>query len=281
MSSSKRFLIIDGYPKDRREELVAAGMKEAHELYAGLLKKYVPNSDFDTFFPSDNNKKIPTSAELKLYSGVLWTGCSLSVCETDNPSVVTQIDLARLIFELGIPSFGSCWALHLAVVAAGGEVKRNPRGREMGVARKIRLTPEGKLDPLMKDKPEVYDVFASHDDEVVSLPENSEVLAVGDFSRVQAAVIKYKNGTFWATQYHPEYNLHEMARLLVAREQKLTDMGFFNDHEAAENLVAEMEELAINPTRKDLRWRLGIDDHLLDSSIREKEFSNWCKMDLW
>jgi len=59
-----------------------------------------------------------------------------------------QLDLARAAFAARVPSFGSCWAAQIAVVAAGGIVRANPRGREMGIARKIALTPEGRGHPM-------------------------------------------------------------------------------------------------------------------------------------
>jgi len=87
--------------------------------------------------------------------------------------------------------------------------------------------------------------------------------------------VTHKSGTFWATQYHPEYNLHEMARLIVAREKKLIAAGFFRGHEDLMDLVDRMEALAAEPDRKDLRWQLAIDDDVLSDSIRQCEFVNW------
>ena len=39
---------------------------------------------------------------------------------------------AREIFASRVPFFGSCWGLQVAAVAAGGTVRLNPKGREMG-----------------------------------------------------------------------------------------------------------------------------------------------------
>ena len=43
----------------------------------------------------------------------------------------------------------------------------------------------------------------------------------------------------------------------------------------ADRYVDDLEALAADPIRKDLRWRLAIDDHVLDESIRRTEFANW------
>lgn len=61
--------------------------------------------------------------------------------------------LSRDAYEIGLPQFGSCWAAQIAVYAAGGKVAANPKGREMGIARKIYLTDAGRIHPLMEGKP--------------------------------------------------------------------------------------------------------------------------------
>ena len=52
--------------------------------------------------------------------------------------------------------------MQMAAVAAGGEVRKNPHGREMGFARKLRLTAEGRVHPMYEGKPDVFDGFISH-----------------------------------------------------------------------------------------------------------------------
>jgi len=115
----------------------------------------------------------------------------------------------------------------------------------------------------------------SHDDFVTEIPDGAVLLAGNSFASVQALAVTHKNGTFWATQYHCEYDLHEMARLIVAREKKLIAAGFFRDHDDLVELVERMEALAKEPDRKDLRWQLAIDDDVLSDSIRQCEFINW------
>jgi GMP synthase (glutamine-hydrolysing) len=161
------------------------------------------------------------------------------------------------------------------VVAAGGKVAPNPKGREMGLARKVHLTDEGRKHPMYGGKPMVFEGYISHDDHVVELPAGAVLLASNEFSRVQAVAVQHEKGVFWATQYHPEYDLHEVARLIVAREERLIHHGFFKDHEDLTRFVQDLETLHANPARKDLRWKYAIDDHVLDETIRQKEFSNW------
>ncbi len=275
MARQYRLLIIDGYSKPSRDEFDAAGMKYAGKLYAEMLLAYLPGAAYDILHTSDPGVTIPGVKDLAAYDGILWPGCNLTVYNTDDERVKPMLALCDRAFEAGLPQFGTCWGIQLPAFVAGGEVKANPKGREMGIGRKIHLTEAGKKHPMMKGKPEVYSHFVSHDDEVTRLPEGSVLLSGNDFSRVQAAEIKYKKGVFWGLQYHPEYDLHEMARLMVAREKKLTELGFFRGHEDFQEYVDRLEALHAEPQRKDLRWQLGIDNDILSADIRQCEFKNW------
>jgi len=275
MTAPLRFLIIDGYPKHSRDELQDAGMKLAWELYADMLLQHQPDAVYDVLLPSDPGINMPSAKELHKYAGIIWTGCNLTIYDTDNPNVISQIELAKNAYEVGVPSFGSCWGIQMATYAAGGQVEANPKGREMGMARKIHQTPTAYDHPMFEGKPRVFEGFVSHDDFVTEIPAGAVVLAGNSFAPVQALAVTYKSGTFWATQYHCEYNLYEMARLIVAREKKLIAAGFFRDHDDMVELVKRMEALAKEPERKDLRWQLAIDDDVLSDSIRQCEFVNW------
>ncbi len=274
MTSRLLFLIIDGYPRESREEFDVAGMTLSYKLYAKMLRRYLPGAETRVWLPSDT-PYLPDGLDLEACHGILWTGCNLTIYHTDDPRVACQVEVAKRAYDIGIPSFGSCWGLQMAVFAAGGEVRPNPRGREMGVARRIHLTDAARNHPMMEGKPPVYNGFISHDDEVTGLPSNAVHLATNDFTRVQAATVNYKRGTFWATQYHPEYDLHEVARLIVARAPKLIPKGFFKDMDALMAMVEDYEALHREPDRKDLRWKYDIGDDLLDPDLRQVEFRNW------
>jgi GMP synthase (glutamine-hydrolysing) len=274
MASKLRFLIIDGYPKASRDEFDRVGMKHAWRLYVEMLKKYLPEAEYTLWLPSDD--PAPTDGlGPHHYDAILWTGCNLTIYHLDDARVTRQIEFAKNSYEVGTPAFGTCWGVQMAAVAAGGEVRANPRGREMGIARQIRLTAEGLQHPMLEGKPAVYNGFISHLDEVTQLPPGALLLASNEFTRVQAIEVKHQKGVFWATQYHPEYNLHEVARLIAAREPKLVSEGFFQSHEDLTLYIDKLETLFHKPNRKDLRWQLSIDDDVLSDQVRQVEFRNW------
>ncbi len=92
---------------------------------------------------------------------------------------------------------------------------------------------------------------------------------------MQAVAITYKGGTLWAVQYHPEYDLHELARLIYCRLEKLTELGFFKDADAGRDYVNTLEALHQDPSRKDLAWLLGLDADVMNEDVRLTEVRNW------
>lgn len=277
MAGEVRFLVIDGYNRAARDELRAGGASAAGDLYTGMLKKCLPGAAVDVIHPADPDTSLPKGAALEQYDGVAWTGCSLTVYE-DDPRVHPQLELAREAFRSRVPSFGSCWAAQIAVTAAGGIVRANPRGREMGIARKIALTPEGRGHPLYAGKANVFDAFISHVDEITHLPAGAVLLASNAFTHIQAVAVTHQGGQFWGLQYHPEYDLHELARLTWCRIDRLQKLGFFRDREAGELYVNLLETLHQDPSRKDIAWLLGIDEDVTNDDVRLAEVRNWIDM---
>lgn len=274
MAKTPRFLIVDGYSKESRDQFDQVGMRLAGVLYADLLLKYLPNAEYDIWYSSDPGAVPPTDEQLADYAGVIWPGCNLTIYH-DDPRAHAHINLCRRTYEAGIPQVGSCWGIQLANYTAGGEVAAHPKGREMGIATKIRVNETGKKHPMFEGKPEVFSHLVSHDDQVVRLADGATLLAGNDWSEVQACEVRYKNGIFWGTQYHPEYNLHEMARLILAREPRLLKQGMFRDHEDVMVYVERLEMLHKDPSLKYIRWQFKIDDDLLEDRYRECEFINW------
>jgi len=276
MSPAPKFLVVDGYLKKSRDELADGGAGLASDLYVKMLETAAPGAVCDIIYPSDDVSGLPSGAALSSYDGIAWTGCSLTVFD-DIPEVRAQIEFARACFRAGVPGFGSCWAAQIAVVAAGGDCAVNPKGREMGIARKIALTPEGRAHPMYDGKTDVFDAFISHDDEITMLPEGAVRLSGNAFSHVQSVSVDFDGGKFWGLQYHPEYDLNEMARLTWCRIDKMIGFGFFPDRAAGEAHVAMLEALHGDPDNKNIAWRLGIDADVMDQDFRQIETRNWIK----
>lgn len=211
------------------------------------------------------------------YHGVGWSGSSLAVHKTDDERIVRMSALARACFAHGVPQFGSCFGAQLAVAVSGGVVQKNKFGKELGIARKIQLTPAGRAHPLFDGKASVFGGFTSHNDEVTHLRPGSLVLATNPHTSVQAVTVRFLNGDFWALQYHPEYDLHEIARLLYCRRKVSIELGFFRDMASADAFIDDLEALHADHSRHDLAWKYGIDHDVLDDAIRTCEVRNFVK----
>jgi GMP synthase (glutamine-hydrolysing) len=277
--AKRRILVVDGNTRDTDDAHVAAGGKPTGEHYARVLQSLRGDIECIVAHPArTQSAALPSGVDLASFDGVAWTGSALNVY-LDVPAVRAQIELARAVFETGVPQFGSCWGLQVAAVAAGGRVHPNPRGRELGFARRIVVTDAGAVHPMLRGRPAPFDAIAVHMDEIAEMPAGSTVLAGNGVSAVQAAEIRHKAGVFWGTQYHPEYDLNEIATVIVRYAERLVDAGFFTDMTALTGFVSDLRCLHANPARKDLAWRYGIDEDVLDPTRRHVELARWLEHD--
>ncbi|NQV95844.1 MAG: type 1 glutamine amidotransferase [Sphingomonadales bacterium] len=267
----KKLLVIEGYDPAGMAKLEEFGATRASVLYKRMLGKYVDQRQIDV---SEMSGTEPPEIDMDQYAGICWTGSNLFFSETDHV-VQRHIEWCQKFFEAGIPQIGSCWGVQLAAVAAGGKCASNPKGREFGIGRKIMLTEAGRSHSMYAGKNSVFDGFESHADIVTELPEGATLLAGNIFTPVQALDVKYINGTFWAFQYHPEYDFSEIAALALVRQDGLIEQGSFKDRSAVVEFAEEMNALQIDPLRLDIKWKWGIDNNLADPEFRTREVKNW------
>lgn len=269
---SLRLLVLDAYDDAGRKALRGAGATLAGELYRRLLSDLEPGAHIDVVDHCEHGFELP--ADLRSYDGITWTGSNLTI-HRETPGVRRQLELARAAFDAGVPSFGSCWAVHVAVTAAGGRCEANPRGREFGIARKIILNDAGIAHPMFAGKPIAFDALTSHEDHVVEVGPTTTVLAGNAFSTVQAVHVERGRGSFWAVQYHPEYDLIDVAQLGTLRAPQLIRQGFFRNAGDADEYLAEVNALHKDHSRKDLLYRLAVGGDVLDEAVRRCEPRNW------
>lgn len=271
---SPRLLVIEGNSPQTLGEHVAVGGMPAHQGYSNLLRELMPGAVVDTCHPGDPTAHLPDGQALEGYDGVAITGSSLHVYD-DVPEVTRQIELVRAVLKAKTPVFGSCWGLQVLTVAAGGSVRRNPKGRELGFGRSIRLTEAGRRHPMYADKPTVFNAPTVHLDEVETLAPGQTVLACNDVSDVQSAEIRINGATAWGVQYHPEYPLSELAVIVRRIGGRLIGENFFTDVADIEDFAQELETLDKHPDTKRLAWRYGVGRNVLDRLMRTAEVRNW------
>lgn len=144
--------------------------------------------------------KVPNLDE---YIGVILSGSPASVRNEDAP----QVDLSQIKGKK--PLLGVCYGAQYLSHNFGGEVA--PSGtREYGRAM---LTVAEPNDPLLKGLSTTTQVWMSHGDTIVRVPENYKIIASTESVRVAAYHIEGEQT--WGIQFHPEvYHSTEGKELL-------------------------------------------------------------------
>ena len=272
-----RLLFVDGNTRAQRESHAAGYGAQPAEAYAAEIAAIEPGVVTDICLPADEGANLPDGAGLQSYDGIVLTGSALHIYEIE-PAVTRQIELMRAIYASGTPCFGSCWGIQMGAVAAGGTVTRNPRGREVGFARRITVNEAGRNHPLLVGRPAAFDAPAIHLDTVVLPPGDTTVLASNAYSDVQAAEIRHEGGVFWGVQYHPEFPLRQVASILGRMVPILVEEGFRRDEAAAESWLSELRALDADRSRQDLAWAHGLDAEVLDDTRRVTELRNFLNL---
>jgi len=269
-----RLLVLEGNTPEARAAHVAIGGIVSSQGYATLLQELLPGAIVDICFPADAGVNLPDGAALEGYDGVAITGSSLHVYE-DGPAVTQQIELAKAVLKASTPVFGSCWGLQVLTVAAGGVVRKNPKGREVGFGRSINLTEAGRKHPMYNGKHSIFNAPTVHLDEVETIAPGTTILATNEVSDVQSAEIRCNGAVAWGVQYHPEYPLREIAAIVRRIGLRLIDEGFFLDTREIATFADDLGTLDRNPDEKRLSWRYGISSNVLDKKLRTGEVANW------
>lgn len=269
-----RLLLLEGNTADKRARARELGVRNSSEIYAQAIAVHFPDIELDILNGADEGAKIPKGRALSDYHGFVVTGSSLHAYDRDF-AVANQIALITEAAEKGLPIFGSCWGLQIAVMAAGGDVACHPKGREVGFARKIALTQAGLAHPMFRAKQTVFDAPCIHYDEVVRMPDGATLLASNSHSLVQAAVIPLGRSDVWAVQYHPEFDLAQLVQLYTLYADDMMAQGFFADQADLVAYRDKMARLVDNPAHAGLAWQLGIDADILDPRRRAAEIIAW------
>ena len=125
----------------------------------------------------------------------------------------------REVVASGTPTFGICFGHQMLAQALGGEVQRNPRGREMGTVGIERVAD----DPLFEGLPERFQANVTHVDSVVRAPPGARSLARSALESHQA--LRFTE-TCYGVQFHPEIDAEVMRVYVESRRDLLEAEGF-------------------------------------------------------
>jgi GMP synthase (glutamine-hydrolysing) len=153
--------------------------------------------------------------------GVLVTGSPLSAAAKEGWMEELGEALLRA-GQAGTPVLGVCFGHQLLGQSAGGEVARNPRGREIGTVQ-VQLTEAGRKDPLFSwAEASRIDVQATHAEAVLPPPKRATLLASNENCATQALRL---SETVASVQFHPELEPQALRALIRSRAEQLRGEG--------------------------------------------------------
>ena len=165
------------------------------------------------------------------YAGIVISGSGKML--TDGLSWLNEsANWLKMQAGKNIPILGICFGHQLLGYAFGGKVADNPYGIEVGT-KKINFNKQANDDLLFKDFLPSISAQVSHVQSVISLPDNSIVLASSEMEPHQ--VFRIKNN-IWGLQFHPEFDDEVIKKLIISKDEKYP--GKIN----VENLLAEVKE---------------------------------------
>ncbi len=265
-------LIVDGNTKEASDRYIEFGMPTQFDVYENVIKKLLKNNVKITIIhPAHQSNYLPHGINLDDYNGIVWTGSLLNIYDL-GPSIERQIELAKELFKKKNKIFGSCWGLQVLASAAGGSVRKNPKGLEAVIANNITLNKDGANHPLYKGKPKIFDSFCWHYDEVENLPEGTLVLSSNNKSSIQSIAFSRSKSEIWAVQYHPEFNAKWISGLIKQRQSLLLKECVYNSLEQIDKLYLYLSDIGKYKNKKN---ELSISDTLINEEIHMLELSNW------
>lgn len=154
--------------------------------------------------------------------GVIVTGSAAMVTERAPWSVATGMWLEQ-VHARRIPIFGICYGHQLLADHLGGQVARNPSGRQIGTV-ELSLTQEGQVDPLFAAVQGAAPLLvqATHVEAVTKLPREAVRLATSPLDANHAFRI---GDTTWGVQFHPEFSESVSAGYVEGRREAIEDEG--------------------------------------------------------
>lgn len=172
--------------------------------------------------------------------GLILSGSPFSVGKENSP----EFDLQR--FEGKLPILGVCFGAQYIANAAGGKVK-SAETREYGRANLAFIQSD---NPLLTGLTSSSQVWMSHGDTIIEVPDNFEVIASTE--NVKIAAYQVKGEDTFGIQFHPEVT-HSVEGLKIIENFLIQICGCHQEWTTAS---------FVESTIKELKQQLG-EDHVI------------------
>src|SRR5215217_3179764 len=223
----------------RAEDVAADGEYEAFLRVTGL--------------PAESLHRVRMEASplpaltLDDYSGIFVGGGPFNSSDAplEKSAVQHRVEreLSALLDEIvarDFPFFGACYGVGTLGVHQGGVIDRTYD--EPISAVRIRLTDEGRADPVLAGMAPEFDAFVGHKEACRVLPPGAVLLAASAACPVQMFRMKQN---LYATQFHPELDVDG----IVTRVHVYQHAGYFPPSEVEELIARLRPALVTEPGR--------------------------------
>ena len=222
----KRFLIVQIRPEDE----AADNELEAFMKFGRLRPQDIHRVQAD-------REPVP-DIDPGTYAGVIVGGGPANISDADKKPAVQEMErtisqLLDRVIEADTPYLGACYGLGALAAHQGGTVSKERYAEPVGAVT-VRLTDDGKTDPLTRDLPDTFKVFGGHKEACQEIPPGSTLLVTSSSCPVQ--MIRFKQNIY-ATQFHPELDTGG----IIIRINVYKHAGYFPADEA-EDLIAMVRQ---------------------------------------
>jgi GMP synthase (glutamine-hydrolysing) len=169
-----------------------------------------PISAIDVF---DLLSAAPTIEKLQSADMILLGGSGHYSAAGSGEWLKRALDSMREIHRIAKPTFASCWGFQAMARAMGGQCINDLPKSEVGTI-ELTLTEAGRADPIFAQMPPTFAAQAGHEDHVVALPPDAELLASS--TRVTEQAFRFIDRPIYCTQFHPELDRNAMLERVIA-----------------------------------------------------------------
>ena len=174
-------------------------------------------------------KGIPV-IDLNDYTGIIVGGSPFDVSTADNQKSILQKNIEAFfntlfddVVDRDFPFLGACSGNGLLGNYCGATISTT-YSEPIGSV-EVRITEEGKEDPILKNLPETFFALVGHKEACDSIPPGAVLLATSATCPVQMFRVKQH---IYATQFHPEADANEF----ILRINIYKNHGYFPPEEA-------------------------------------------------
>jgi len=243
---SERILILDF--GSQYTQLIARRVREAN-VYSEIHPFDMSAEDIQAFNPK----------------AIILSGGPESV------TIESDIKAPEIIFQLNIPLLGICYGMQTMAAQLGGKVESSTM-REFGYARVRARGHTALLKDIQDDMNDeghgLLDVWMSHGDKVVELPEGFKVMASTDNAPVAGMADEERR--FYGVQFHPEVTHTTQGEAILKRflHQIADCQSLWNMDNIAEDAIKTIRE-KVGKDKVLLGLSGGVDSSVVATLLQE------------